>query len=114
MTLSPGQKVQPKPSMRTSPGGFSAFCSSILSERAPSARGSSDRAPEYRVSGRARKFRDPVPHDRQELPHPVFRVLRIEEVEVSAFSRGEIRHQALVDPVRIDVDPALGSLPEDL
>src|ERR1700719_5381302 len=35
MTLSPGQKVQPNRSMRTSPGGFSAFCSSILSERAP-------------------------------------------------------------------------------
>src|SRR5271165_5691364 len=35
MTLSPGQKVQPKRSMRTSPGGFSAFWSSILSERAP-------------------------------------------------------------------------------
>src|ERR1700751_1367668 len=35
MTLSPGQNVQPKRSMRTSPGGFSAFCSSILRERAP-------------------------------------------------------------------------------
>jgi hypothetical protein len=31
MTLSPGQKVQPNRSMRISPGGFSAFCSSILS-----------------------------------------------------------------------------------
>ena len=29
MTLSPGQKVQPKRSMRISPGGFSAFWSSI-------------------------------------------------------------------------------------
>src|SRR5580693_5115344 len=35
MTLSPGQKVQPIRSMRTSPDRFSAFCSSILSERAP-------------------------------------------------------------------------------
>src|SRR6266404_7161930 len=35
MTLSPGQKVQPNRSMRISPGGFSAFCSSMLSERAP-------------------------------------------------------------------------------
>ncbi len=29
----PGQKVQPNRSMRISPGRFSAFCSSILSER---------------------------------------------------------------------------------
>jgi hypothetical protein len=27
---------------------------------------------------------------------------------------GEVGHQAVVDPVRIDDDPALGRLPEDL
>src|SRR5262245_55864989 len=35
MTLSPGQKVQPKRSTRMSPGRFNAVCSSILRERAP-------------------------------------------------------------------------------
>ena len=48
------------------------------------------------------------------FPHPLFRVRRINEIEVSAFGRGEIGHQAVVDPVRIDDDPALGSLPKDL
>jgi hypothetical protein len=46
--------------------------------------------------------------------HPLFRVRRIDEIEVSTFGTGEIGHQALVDPVRIDDDPALGGLPEDL
>jgi hypothetical protein len=35
-------------------------------------------------------------------------------VEVAAFNRGEIGHQALVDAMCIDDNPALGSLSEDL
>jgi len=53
-------------------------------------------------------------HDRQQLPHPRFRVCCVDKVEVATFGRGEIRHQAVVDPMRIDDDPALGGLPEDL
>jgi hypothetical protein len=41
-------------------------------------------------------------------------IRRSYEIEIAAFGRGEIEHQAVVDPVRIDNDPALGSLPEDL
>src|SRR5271154_5962627 len=33
MTLSPAPKVQPKRSTRASPGGLSAFCNSMFSER---------------------------------------------------------------------------------
>ena len=57
---------------------------------------------------------DAFPHNRQDLTHPLFRVRRIDEIEVSTFGKDEIGHQTLVDPVRIDDDPALGSLPEDL
>src|SRR5260370_848130 len=35
MTLSPGAKIQPKRSTLRSPAGFSAACSSMLSDRAP-------------------------------------------------------------------------------
>jgi hypothetical protein len=59
-------------------------------------------------------FRDPFPHNCQYLPHPLFRVRRIDEIEIAAFDRGEIGHQTSVDPVRIHNDPALGSLSEDL
>src|ERR1700747_135345 len=101
MTLSPGQKVQPKRSMRTSPGGFSALCSSILSERAPRPPrfiGHSHLAVAYRV--KPETLRDPLLHDRQELPHPLLGAHRIDEIEVTAFGRGEIRTQALADARR--------------
>jgi hypothetical protein len=35
-------------------------------------------------------------------------------VEVAAFNGGEIGHQALIDAMCVDDDPALGSLSEDL
>jgi hypothetical protein len=53
-------------------------------------------------------------HDRQQLSDSFLRLCRIDEVEVSAFGRSEIGHQTLVDPVRIDDDPALGGLSKDL
>jgi hypothetical protein len=59
-------------------------------------------------------FGDPVPHDRQQLSHPLFCVRGVDEVEVAAFGKGEIGHQAVINPMRIDDDAALGSLPEDL
>jgi hypothetical protein len=43
-----------------------------------------------------------------------FRVHRIDEIEIAAFDRGGIEHQTVVDPVRIDDDPALCGLPEYL
>jgi hypothetical protein len=53
-------------------------------------------------------------HDHQQLTNTLFRVRSVDEIEISAFGRGEIGHQAVVDPVCIDDDPALGRLPEDL
>jgi hypothetical protein len=47
---------------------------------------------------------DALLDDHQQLSHPLFRVRRVDEVEVAAFSRGEIGHQAVVYPVRIDDD----------
>src|ERR1700724_206363 len=114
MTLSPGQKVQPNRSMRISPGGFSAFCSSILSERAPrpprfigqstwtSCIGSSRKRFGIRSCTIARSLRTPSSAS------------AAYEVEVASLDRGEIRHLALVDPVRIGDDAALGGLAEDL
>src|SRR6201982_1847352 len=103
MTLSPGQKVQPKRSMRISPGGFSAFCSSILSERAP-------RPPRFigqstwmsRIGSSPKRF-----GIRSRTIANSFRVRRVDEIEIAAFDRGGIEHQTVVDPVRIDDDPAL-------
>src|SRR5580692_2566588 len=115
MTLSPGQNVQPKRSMRISPGEFRAFCSSILSERAPKA-AAVHRAENLDVAYRVKceASRDAYPHNCEDLPHPLFSVHRIDEIEVSAFGRSEIGHQTLVDPVRIDDDPALSGLSKDL
>src|SRR6516165_2338120 len=66
----------------------------------------------YRVEPEA--LWDALLHDRQQLSHSLFRVRRVDEVEVTAVGSGEIGHQAVVDAMRIDDDPALGSLPEDL
>ena len=52
-------------------------------------------------------------HNRQHLPNAFLRV-RVDEIEIAAFDRGELRHQALVGPVRIDNVAALGGLPKDL
>ncbi len=59
-------------------------------------------------------FRDPVLHDRQQLPNTLFLVRRVDDVEIAYLDRREIGHQAMVDAVCIDNDPAFGSLPEDL
>jgi hypothetical protein len=53
-------------------------------------------------------------HDRQQFSHSLLRVRRIDKVEVATFNTGEIRHQTLVDAMRVDDDPALGGLAEDL
>jgi ATP-dependent exoDNAse (exonuclease V) alpha subunit len=42
--------------------------------------------------------------DRQQLSHPLSRVRRIDEIEIAHIARDEIRHQALVEPVRIDIE----------
>src|SRR5215472_16895021 len=114
MTLSPGQKVQPKRSTRISPGGFNAVCSSMLRERAP-------RPPRfighstwmsYGIEPEA--LRDTLPHDSQPLSDAFFWVRRVDKIEVAAVSRRKLWHKALVDAMGIDDDPALGSLAEDL
>ena len=45
---------------------------------------------------------------------PLFRIRCVDEIEIASFDRRQIGHQAVVDPVRINDDPALGGLPEDL
>ena len=116
MTLSPGPKVQPKRSTLSSPGGFSAACSSMLSDRAPSPPrfighstwtsriGSSPKRAGMRSRTTASSLRDAL-----------LRLGRVDEVEVRARRPGaELGHLALVDPVRVDDDPALGRLAEHL
>src|SRR5712692_3442393 len=66
----------------------------------------------YRVEPET--FGDPVPHDRQQLPHPLFCLRRIDEIEVADIGGVEIGHHTLVDTMRVGDNPALGSLPEDL
>jgi hypothetical protein len=66
----------------------------------------------YRVDPEV--LRDPLLHDRKEFVHSLLGVLRIDEVEVTSLNQGQIRHLALVDPVRIGDDPALGGLAEDV
>src|SRR5262252_7791428 len=58
--------------------------------------------------------RDPLLHDRQNLLNTLFRVRRINEIKIAALDRGQRRHQALIDAVRIDNDPALSGLAKDL
>jgi hypothetical protein len=43
---------------------------------------------------------------------PFFRVRRVDEIEIAAFG-SQIGHQAVVDPMRIDNDPAIGGPPQD-
>src|SRR6516225_10758668 len=114
MTLSPGQKVQPKRSTRISPGGFNAVCSSMLRER-------TEAAPIHRAQHldvaygiEPEALRDALPHDSQQLSDAFFWVRRVDKIEVAAVSRRKLWHKALVDAMGIDDDPALGSLAEDL
>src|SRR5215471_3613696 len=108
MTLSPGQNVQPKRSMRVSPGGFSAVWSSILSERAPRPPRFIGQSTWMSRIGSSRK------RDRAELSNALFRVRGVDEIEVAAFDRGEVGHKALIDAMRVNNDPAFGGLAEDL
>src|SRR5215831_3792158 len=113
MTLSPGQKVQPKRSTRISPGGFNAVCSveGAGTEAAPIHRAQHlDVA--YGIEPEA--LRDALPHDSQQLSDAFFSVRRVDKIEVAAVSRRKLWHKALVDAMGIDDDPALGSPAEDL
>src|SRR5262249_31815242 len=59
-------------------------------------------------------FGDPLLHDCQQLLNTLFRVRRIDEIKIAALDRGQRRHQALIDAVRIDNDPALAALSNNL
>src|SRR6516164_8306267 len=65
----------------------------------------------YRVEPEA--LWDALLYDRQQLSHSLSRACRGDEVEVTAVGRGQIGHHAVVDPMRVDNDAALGGLPED-
>src|SRR6266436_2694355 len=101
MTLSPGQKVQPNRSMRISLGGFNAFCSSILSERAP-------RPP--RFIGQS-TWMSPIGSSPKRFgirsctitsSFTLLGVRCIDEIEIPPFDRGEIGHLTLVDAAGIE------------
>src|SRR6516164_4497180 len=84
-------------------------------------RASAEAAPVHRaqylnVTNRVepKTFGDPLLHDRQNLLNTLFRVRRIDEIKIAALDRGQRRHQALINAVRIDYDPALGGLAKDL
>jgi hypothetical protein len=105
--LSPGQKVQPKRSTRISPGRVQLFLQFDI-ERASAEASAVHRAKHldvpYGIEPEA--LGDALSHNRQQLSHPFFRVRRIDEVEVALFDTGEIRHQALIDAMRVDDDPS--------
>ena len=115
MTLSPGPKVQPKRSTRTSPGGFSSRCSSRFSDRAPSPPrfighstwtsriGSSPNRAGMRRATTSSSLATPSSGSWQRT--------RWKSLPGSCARLG---HLALVDPVRVGDDPALGRLPEHL
>src|SRR5215831_6688016 len=110
MTLSPGQNVHPKRSMRISPGGFSAFCSSILRERAPRPPRFIGQSTWISRIGSNPNLRNALSDDRQHLPDAVFRVGGVDKIEVAAFGRREVGHPAVVDAMCVDDDLTLGGL----
>ena len=57
----------------------------------------------YRIQPEA--FGDAVLHDRQKLSNTLFRVGRIDEIEVATLDSGEVGHKALIDAMRVDDDP---------
>src|SRR5215469_8321884 len=115
MTLSPGQKVEPKRSMRMSPGGLSACCSSILSERAP-------RPPRFighrtwmsRIGSKPKRLGMRSRTTVSTFRTPSSGSAASTKVKITGFGTAEIGHQSLVDAMGADDDPALGGLTEDL
>src|SRR5271165_86889 len=65
-------------------------------ERASPEAAAVHRAEHLNVADRVKPeaFRDALPHDCQQLSNPLFRVRRVNEVEVAAFGSGEIGHHA--------------------
>src|SRR5205807_8311810 len=106
MTLSPGQKVQPKRSMRISPGGFSAACNSIFSDRAPSPPRFIGQSTWISRTIEPKTLRDTLAHDGHHLAHPIFGIDRLDEIEITVLGGGKLRHQTLVDTVGIRDDAA--------
>ena len=115
MTLSPGPKVQPKRSTLASPGGFKSRCSSRLSDRAPSPPrfighstctsriGSSPNRAGMRLATISSSLATPSSGSWQRTRWKSLLGLV-----------ARLRHQALVDPMRVGDDPALRRLPEHL
>ena len=104
MTLSPGQKVQPNRSdlARRVERVLQLDVERAGTEAAP-VPWAEDLDVAYRVEPKA--LWDALLHDRQQLSHSLFRVRRADKVEVTAVGSGEIGHQAVVDPMRVDDDP---------
>jgi hypothetical protein len=115
MTLSPGQKVQPKRSTRISPGGVQRRLQLDI-EGAGTKATPVHRAQHLDVAygSEPEALRDALPHDRQQLSDAFFRVGRIDKEEVTALGRRKLWHIVLIDTMGIDDDPALSGLAEDL
>ena len=67
-----------------------------------------------RIGSSPKRFGIRSRNDRQQLSDTVFRLRRIDEIEIARLGSGEIGHLPLVDAVRVGDDPALGGLAEDL
>src|SRR5258708_38317328 len=116
MTLSPGAKVQPKRSTLRSPAGFSAACSSMLSDRAPT-------PPRFighstwmsRMGSRPNRLGDAGLHQFDDPRHCGPWIICLHEIEVAVALRlSEIGDRSLVNPMGPCDDPALRGLPEHL
>ena len=113
--MSPGPKVQPKRSTLDLAGRVQQPLQ--LEVQRPGAEPAAvHRAQHLDVADRVEPEpgRDAPGHDLQQLGHAVLRVVAADEVEVAAGLLARLGQQALVDPVRVGDDPALGRLPEHL
>src|ERR1019366_1782565 len=108
MTLSPRAKVQPKRSTLRSPAGFSAACSSMLSDRAPT-------PPRFighstwmsRMGVEAKPLWDAGLHQFDDPRHGGLRVVCLHEIEVAVPLRlSKIGDQSLVNPMGTGDDAA--------
>ena len=67
-----------------------------------------------RTGSNPKRLGYPLLHNCQQFSNAFLRVRRVDEIEIAALDRSELRHLALVDTVRVDNDAALRGLAEDL
>src|ERR1700674_4789748 len=116
MTLSPGAKVQPKRSTWRLPAGFSAACSSILSERAPTPPRFIGHSTWMSRMGLRPKRRGMRVFTRSDDPrHGDIGLIRLHEIEIAVALRlPQVGQETLIDTVSADDDLAPCGLAEHL